>query len=174
VVVPTILVTGPVGVGKTTLVDEMSSLLRRAEVPHASVDFDQLTACYPRSPADDVWGTQLGLANLAALWRNYEALGADRLLIARVVEGRDELDGFRRAVPGAEIVVVRLRASVATLLDRIRHRGTSLGTDWHLARAPVLAASLDAHPVEDIVVETDGVQPTDLARDVLDRVGWPR
>jgi hypothetical protein len=171
---PTIVVTGPVGVGKTTLVDEMSSLLRQAEVPHAAVDFDQLTASYPRSPDDDVWGTELGLANLAALWRNYSALGADRLLIARVIEDRDELDGFRRAVPGAEIVVVRLRASVATLLDRIRHRGTSLGTDWHLARAPVLAASLDAHPVEDIVVETDGVQPTDLARDVLDRVGWPR
>ena len=41
---PTILVTGPVGVGKTTLIDEMSGLLRGAGVLHATVDFDQLTA----------------------------------------------------------------------------------------------------------------------------------
>jgi len=172
--VPTILATGPVGVGKTTLIDEMSGLLRRADIPHATVDFDQLTACYPRSPDDDIWGTQLGLSNLAALWQSYSALGADRLLIAAVIEDRDALDGYRTAIPGAEIVVVRLRASVATLRDRIRHRGTGLGMQWHLDRAPVLAAFLDDHPVEDIVVETDGFHPTDLARDVLARVGWLR
>ena len=50
--VPTIIVTGPVGVGKTTVANEMGMLLLGAKVPHATVDFDQLTACYPR-PADD-------------------------------------------------------------------------------------------------------------------------
>lgn len=172
VTVPTILVTGPVGVGKTTLIDEMSGLLRAAGVPHATVDFDQLTACYPRSPEDDVWGTQLGLANLAALWRNYSALGATRLLVARVIEDRMELDGFRAAVPGAEIVVVRLRAPVATLRERLRQRGTGLGMQWHLDRAGELAASMDRSSVEDLLVETEGRHQTDLARDVLARVGW--
>jgi adenylylsulfate kinase len=170
--VPTILVTGPVGVGKTTLIEEMSGLLRAAEIPHATVDFDQLTACYPRSAQDDIWGTQLGLANLAALWRNYSAVGASRLLIARVLEHRKELDGYRVSVPGAEIVVVRLRASVATLRERVRQRGTGLGMQWHLDRTGELAASMDRSSVEDLLVETEGRHQTDLAREVLARVGW--
>lgn len=108
--VPTIIVTGPVGVGKTTVAGEMGLHLLDAKVPHATVDFDQLTACYPRPTDDDRWGTKLGLMNLAALWKNYERSGARRLLIARVLESRSELDGFRGAVPGADILVVRLRA----------------------------------------------------------------
>jgi adenylylsulfate kinase len=161
-----------VGVGKTTLVEEMSGLLRQAEIAHAAVDFDQLTASYPRSPDDDAWGTELGLANLAALWRNFSELGADRLLIARVIEHRRELDGFQRAVPGAEIVVVRLRASLETMRARVRRRGTGLSMEWHLNRAGELAASMDAAPFEDLLVETEGRHQTDLARDVLDRLGW--
>src|SRR5437899_10227382 len=77
--VPTIIVTGPVGVGKTTVAQEMGLLLLDAKVPHATVDFDQLTACYPRPADDDRWGTKLGLLNLAALWKNYERSGARRL-----------------------------------------------------------------------------------------------
>lgn len=170
--VPTILVTGPVGVGKTTLIDAMSGLLRDARVRHATVDFDQMTACYPRSPHDDVWGTNLGLANLAALWRNYSALGADRLLLARVIENRRQLDGFRHAVPGAEIVVVRLRASPRTLQERVRHRGEARGIEWHLDRAVELAPLMDEQRVEDFVVETEGRQPVELARETLRRVDW--
>jgi broad-specificity NMP kinase len=170
--VPTILVTGPVGVGKSTLIEEMGRLLRDADVPHATVDFDQLTACYPRLPDDDGWGTNLGLINLASLWRNYAARGADRLLLARVIEDRKELDGYRAAVPGAEITVVRLRASLATLEERIRRRGEGRGMEWHLKRAVELAPLMDAQYVEDFVVETEGRAPRELALEVLRRVGW--
>lgn len=170
--VPTILVTGPVGVGKTTLAETMGRLLRDAEVPHATVDFDQLTACYPRLPDDDGWGTNLGLTNLAVLWRNYAARGADRLLLARVIEDRKELDGYRAAVPGAEITVVRLRAPVATLHERIRRRGEGRGMDWHLNRAVELAPLMDSQHVEDFVIETEERTPGELALEVLRRVGW--
>jgi adenylylsulfate kinase len=170
--VPTILVTGPVGVGKTTLIDAMGRVLRDAEVPHATVDFDQLTAAYPRSPDDDVWGTDLGLANLAAIWQNYRAIGASRLLLAQVIENRKELDGFRNAVPGAEIVVVRLRASPSTLQQRVRARGESRGMEWHLKRAVELATLMDEQSVEDFVVETEDRSPLELARQTLQLVGW--
>lgn len=169
---PTILVTGPVGVGKSTLIEAMGRLLRDADVPHATVDFDQLTACYPRLPDDDGWGTDLGLTNLASLWRNYAARGADRLLLARVIEDRTELDGYRAAVPGSEITVVRLRASPATLQERIRRRGEGRGMEWHLNRAVELAPLMDAQHVEDFVIETEGRHPGELARETLRRVGW--
>jgi len=170
--VPTILVTGPVGVGKTTLIDEMSGLLRAAKVPHATVDFDRLTASYPRSPDDDVWGTTLGLANLAAMWRNYSALGADRLLIARVIEDRKQLEGYRAAVPGADIVVVRLRASPRTLQQRVRQRGEGRGMQWHLDRAVELAPLMDVQRVEDLLVETEDRTAGELARETLHLLGW--
>jgi ribose 1,5-bisphosphokinase PhnN len=172
VIVPTIVVTGPVGVGKTTVVGEMGLLLRDATVAHAMVDFDHLTACYPRPADDDRWGTKLGLMNLAALWKNYEQSGARRLLIARVIESRSELDGFRGAVPGADIVVARLRAAPETLQARVRQRGPGRAMEWHLNRALALAPLMDAQRVEDLLIETDGRDATSIARDILLRVGW--
>ena len=170
--VPTIIVTGPVGVGKTTVAEEMGLVLVEAKVPIATVDFDQLTTCYPRSADDDQWGTRLGLTNLAALWKNYEQAGARRLIIARVLESRSELDGFREAVPGADVLVVRLRAAPETLQARVRQRGPGRGMEWHLHRAIELAPLMDAQRVEDVLIETDGRDAVSIARDILGRVGW--
>ena len=169
--VPTILLTGPVGVGKSTVAEAMGYLLLARDIPHANVDFDQLTAG-PRPADDDVWGTKLGLSNLAAIWRNYQQAGARRLIIARVIESRSELDGFRRAVPGADIVVVRLRAAPGTLQARVRLRGPWRDLEWHLARSVELGAQMDAQPFEDVLVETDDRDVTTVARDVLERTGW--
>lgn len=169
--VPILIVTGPVGVGKTTVAEEMGYQLAAAEVPHATVDFDTLTACYPRPADDDAWGTKLGLRNLAALWKNYQHAGARRLLIARVIESRSELDGFRNAVPGAHIVVVRLRARPETLQARVRQRSQG-DMKWHLDRAVELAVQMDARPVEDFLVETEDREPSTIAREILERAGW--
>lgn len=170
--VPTILVTGPVGVGKSTVAEQMGYLLLAGKVAHGNVDFDELTACYPRPADDDVWGTNLGLANLAAIWTNYARAGARRLIINRVIESRSELDGVRHAVPGADIVVVRLRARPETLQARVRRRGRGISTDWQLDRAVELAAQMDKDPFEDLLVETDDRDATTVSREVLQRAGW--
>jgi adenylylsulfate kinase len=170
--VPTIIVTGPVGVGKSTVAEAMGYQLLAAKVPHANVDFDQLTAGYPRPADDDQWGTKLGLSNLAAMWRNYQLAGARRLIIARVVESRSELDGYRQAVPGADIQLVRLRAAPETLQARVRRRGPWRDMEWHLARAVELAAQMDAQHLEDVLIETDDRDAVTVARDVLHRAGW--
>ncbi|MDE3111720.1 MAG: hypothetical protein KGK34_02135 [Chloroflexota bacterium] len=170
-IVPTIIVTGPVGVGKTTVAEQMGYLLLDAKIPHANIDFDRLTACYPRPADDDRWGTKLGLRNLAALWTNFHAAGARRLLIASVIEARSELEGIRDAVPGADILVVRLRAAPGTLHARIRHDRHG-DIEWDLHRAVELAEQMDARPVEDMLVETQDRDPTDIAREILRRAGW--
>lgn len=170
--VPTIIVTGPVGVGKTTVADEMGYALRNAKVPHATIDFDRLRACYPRPADDDRWGNKMGLTNLAAVWKNYRTAGALRLLIACVVERRSELDGFREAVTGADILVVRLRATPETLQTRVRKRSHGTGIEWDLNRAIELAALMDARPVEDMLVETEDADPPTIAHDILRGAGW--
>jgi hypothetical protein len=89
-----------------------------------------------------------------------------------VIQSRQELAGFRDAVPGAEIVVVRLRAKPETLLARVRARGIGSGTQWHLNRAPELAKLMDEERVEDFLIETDDLGLTDVASGVLSSVGW--
>ncbi len=162
--VPTLLITGPVGVGKTAVAGEVSRLLERSGVPHAMVDVDALSQCFPR----------LALRNLAAVWSNCRAAGARRLILARVIESRADLGGYRSAVPGARIVVCRLRAPARTLASRIRRREPGAGRAWHLARARELAPLMERAAVEDFVVETAGRSLTVVARDVLGRAGWPR
>jgi adenylylsulfate kinase-like enzyme len=48
---PTILITGPVGSGKTTVAIEASALLEAARIVHALVDTDELDASsqHPRT-----------------------------------------------------------------------------------------------------------------------------
>src|SRR5688500_7617641 len=91
--IPFLIVTGPMGAGKSTAADAVSDALRAAGVPHGFVDLDAFT-CYPAAP-DDPFRQRLALANLAAVWPNFAASGARYLVLARVVESRAELDGYR-------------------------------------------------------------------------------
>jgi adenylylsulfate kinase-like enzyme len=114
--VPVLLITGPVGVGKSTIALEVSNLLERVGTSHAVVDLDALGWAYS-SPPDDPYNTRLALRNLAAVWANYAAIGVERLVIAYVVETHAELDAYREAIPGAELTIVRLRAASETLRE---------------------------------------------------------
>ena len=169
--IPVMVVTGPVGVGKTTIATEISALLAEAGIPHACVDMDGLRDAWP-APPDDRFNSALGLRNLAAIWRNFQAAGTQRLILADVVEQRSDLDGYRAAVPGAEVTLVRLRASVATLEERVERREAGVGRDWHLHRAAELAAQMDHDALEDLLIETDGRSPDDIAREILTRSAW--
>jgi GrpB-like predicted nucleotidyltransferase (UPF0157 family) len=167
--VPVIVLSGPVGVGKSAVASELSGTLSSAGVPHALVDFDVLTACYPYSPGDR-FGHGLGCANLAHVWRNARSCGARCLVMARVVETREELEGFRDAVPGADIVVVRLAASLPVLEERVRARERGHSLEWHLQRAAELADGLRQAAIEDYLVQTDGRTVADVAAEIVARV----
>ncbi|GAC1650550.1 MAG: hypothetical protein NVS9B11_23620 [Candidatus Dormibacteraceae bacterium] len=110
--------------------------------------------------------------NLAAMWSNYRALGLERLLLARVLEARAELESYREAIPGAEIVVVRLRASEPTLHDRLRGREIGLNQEFALRRASELLALMDHSMVEDYIVDTEGSSIVGISLDVLAKLVW--
>ncbi|MDO8751170.1 MAG: hypothetical protein Q7K03_08510 [Dehalococcoidia bacterium] len=168
--VPVLVISGSMGSGKTTVLSEASDLLAEASVPHAAIDLDWLSVMYPRQGP---FGQQLVFANLAAVWPVYAAAGAQRLLVARVVEDRSELAQYRRAVPGAEIVICRLTAPVATMQGRVRSRDPGMFQAQGVARSAELAGILERALVEDFTVENgDGRQVTAVAREVLSRAGW--
>jgi chloramphenicol 3-O-phosphotransferase len=145
-------------------------LLAAANRSYAVVDLDTLTWCYP-PPADDPFNGRLAFRNLTMVWENYAATGAGRLIIARVVESRDELERYRDAVPGADITVIRLRASDETLQGRVLGRPVTTGPRY-VRRSLELARLMDDRQIEDHLVETSGRTVTDVAREVLHRAQW--
>jgi adenylylsulfate kinase len=168
---PVLVITGPVGVGKTTVAVAISDLLIAANIAHAVVDLDWLRYCHP-PPADDRFHTALGLQNLGAIWANYRAAGAGRLILTDVVETRALLAQYQAVIPNAAITVVRLHAALATLHSRLAGREAGASLAWHQRRAAELLGLMEAHPVEDFRVETDAKTAFEIAQEIMTIVQW--
>lgn len=170
-IVPVLLVTGPVGVGKTAVTAEASGLLRQAGIPHAVVDLAVIGGCWP-TPPDDPWNEELIHRNLACMWANFQQAGAGRLLLCRVLEARSLLTRITEAVPGAEITVVRLRAPLEVVKARIRAREAGRDPQWYLDVAEYLAGRLEDAHVEDHVVDNLDRPVEEPAAEVLRVARW--
>ena len=174
VFVATILITGPVASGKTTVAIEASAQLEAAGIAHALVDTDELDRIFP-APPDDPHKTALTQRNLASVWENLRDAGAPRLILTMVATSLGhELPWIRTAVPSAQITVVRLRASESTLLERVSRREVGSGEAYHARRSVEQARAMacKAEGEGTIVVETTGRQVADIAGEVLARSGW--
>jgi predicted kinase len=171
--IPVLVVTGPVGVGKSAVAVELSNRLRDLQVPHAVVDMDWLRACYP-SPPHDRFHMALGLRNLAAIWANYRAARPGRLIIVDIVETRSALNDYHAAIPNAEIVIIRLDATISTIHRRLEGRESGASLAWHKHRAAELSKQWAAQPVEDLIIETEGKTVAEVTEEVLALAGWLR
>ncbi len=85
---PVLFITGPVGVGKTAVLGEVTDILKERGERFASIDLDALSYAYPPAPGDDRFRSGLTLRNLAAVWRNDRDAGAERNDAALVADGR--------------------------------------------------------------------------------------
>jgi hypothetical protein len=113
--VPVLVITGAVGVGKTTVSYEVRLQLRDAGVSCVLID-DEFALFHPR-PTEDPTGRQTSTRVLASLWNVYRQVGLGRLVLASVLESSADLDRIREAVPGADIqVFLRPIARAAPLL----------------------------------------------------------
>lgn len=171
--IPVLVLTGPVGVGKTAVAGEISNLLAEMGTAHAVIDMDWLRWCHP-SPKHDPFHTALGLRNLAAIWANYRPAGAGCLVLVDIVETRDMLAAYRAAIPSANIEVVRLNATLPAILRRLAGRESGVSLAWHQARAGELLGLMAEQAVEDLLVDTEGKTVAEVAREVLSAVGWGR
>lgn len=168
--VQVLLLMGTVGAGKTAIALAMHEQLTKAGIPNAAVDLDALIWQWP---GDSDWNNDLMYRNLAAIWPNYEVLGVRHLVLARVLESRDELVRYRDAVPGADIQVARVVAARDLREQRLINRmppGQSL--EWHLHRTVELDAILDTAEVEDFVIDNDASEPRIGAEAGLRAAGW--
>ncbi|MEL6416524.1 MAG: AAA family ATPase [Pseudomonadota bacterium] len=161
-----ILISGPVGVGKTTVAQEMSALLALNSIAHTFVDLDALTHTYPR-PEHDPFGQDLALKNLRALWENAQEHSPRLLLIARVIETAASAKKVADAVAAGRCTIIQLTAREETLIERVRKREKGSGRDWHEARAVELSRKLSETDFADHVCDTDNLSPTEVAAELF-------
>lgn len=162
---------GTVGAGKTTTADAISSLLRESATPHAIIDLDWLRNAWP-SPPGDPFHTGLELANLAAVTHNFVRAGAERLVLAGVMESASDRRRYEEAV-SLPLTVCRLVVPLPELRERLTARHPpGAERDWHLTRAGQLHAILEASMVDDVTVEVQDQPTASVAAEVLRAVGW--
>jgi hypothetical protein len=174
-----LLITGPAGVGKSTLSWEVSAQLTAVNVRHAAIETDELDRIFPLPSASELEGLRAGMTdiseiNLASIWRNYRALGCDRLILSGVMVFLDEARKWiSRAIPSAEFTIVRLLGSNETLLSRLEKReiGPGMEDQVHrtLRQAKQIATIGSTGAME---LKTDGKSPQELASELLNQIGW--
>jgi hypothetical protein len=167
-----LLLTGTVGVGKTTTAAAVGQVLAARGVPHAVIDLDELRRAWP-APTGDPFQQKLELENLRAVAATYRRRGARRLVLAGVLERAADRARYQDAV-GAALTVCRLRVALPTVRARLerRHGDDDEARRWHLHRSGELEAVLAEAGVEDHLVDVDGMDAPAVARAVLRATGW--
>jgi hypothetical protein len=168
-----LLVTGAMGVGKTSLIEELAELLEDRGLSYAAIDLDWIGWFAAPSRTDDEGPghlvTAVLLRNLDAVVKNYLEAGVESFLLARSIRERDEVDQVR-AVMGMPVTVARLTLPFPEIERRLGAAVTSGRAD-DLAQAARWLAGSHGEGFEDFVMAND--RPIrDVAMDVLGRLAW--
>lgn len=161
-----LIVTGPVGAGKTSAAEAVFDLLSANKTPCAVIDFDWLTAAYP-APAGDRFNFRLGIKNLSSIIPHYLALGIKIFIIPTVVESKDEIETFKKLIKGTDIFVIRLTAEPATLHKRLDKREIGNLLEWHKKRAIELIDIFETNKLENIIIDTEDKSIESIAKEIL-------
>jgi adenylylsulfate kinase-like enzyme len=163
-----LIITGSMGSGKTSVLGEASDLLAKHHIIHAAIDSDALGLAHIESGETRT----VMHRNLQCVCENYAALGVTRLLMARAIEDRAELELCRTVVSATSTVVCRLTASIETMERRIRMRESGVAQQAYITRVAELNAILDHARLEDFVVSSENRSVTEVAEEVLIKARW--
>ncbi len=111
-----VLVTGPPGVGKTSVLPALVDALSDDDVAHAAVEVEMLGWTHPSLSAEQ------RLQHVATLCALYRDAGHRLVLVAETIETDKELARLFDAAGADEYFVVRLEAEPATLIERLIER----------------------------------------------------
>jgi len=164
-----LIITGSMGSGKTSVLAEASDILTLRHIVHAAVDLNALGLAHLPSAAGN---DGVMYRNLESVCRNYAELGVTRLLLARAMEDRAELELCRTVVLAANTTVCRLTAGMSTMRQRIKMRESGLLQQQFVDRVAILDAILDRAALEDFAVVNEDRFLGDVAQEMLIKAGW--
>jgi hypothetical protein len=164
-----VVITGPVGAGKSTSMQALAELLAQRGESVAAIDLDSLRALWPENP-DDPFHARLGLTNLGLIWPHFAERGARWLLLTDIVEHPDQRSVYEDAIPGALLVILRLNVPLDRVHERLRRRESGESLAWHLHRSGELHRMLTERGVGDIIVAVDDQDPPQVATLMLEEI----
>jgi len=154
-----VVLTGPPGAGKTSVLTALVDALSDDEIAHAAVEVEMLVWTHPAMTGEQ-WARHVRTA--CDLHRE---AGHRLLLVAETLETDDEVAALVDVVGADEVFVVRLEAQPATLAERIveREPPSWSGVDQLVLHAQELAASMPGLTGVDLFLSTEGEQAEDVA-----------
>jgi len=157
------------GAGKSTVLAEASDILGLRHIAHAAIDLDALGLAHLPSAARN---DGVMYRNLQSVCKNYASLGVRRILLARAMEDRAELELCRGIVSATNTVVCRLTASIEAMQQRVKMRESGVSQGEYVARVEKLNAILDRARLEDFTVSSESRPLTEIAHEMLVKAGW--
>jgi hypothetical protein len=179
---PGLWLCGPTGVGKSTVGYEVFVAIHRTGRKAAYVDADQVGMCYP-APDDDPHNHTLKALNVGAVWRNFRTADAPCLIVSGAMRSDEESRLYREQLSDLSLLVCRLRVGEEELRARLEMRSAGYGppvpgrTKWRTVQPETVRAAigelalLEKTNFADLVVETNGLSPTDVALRVREQSG---
>src|ERR1051326_3600592 len=157
------------GAGKTSVLGEASDILALRHIVHAAIDLDALGLAHlPCAAGND--GAMY--RNLKSVCENYASLGVTRLLLARAMEDRAELDLCRTVVSAAKTTICRLTATIPTMWQRVKMRESGTLQLQYVNRVVTLETILDRARLEDFVVVNESRSVSEVAQEMLSKASW--
>lgn len=151
-VVLAVLITGPPGAGKTSVLTALVDVLSDDDVQHAAIEVEMLEWAHP------ALSDEQSMRHVKTMCTLYREAGHSLLLVAQTVETDRDLARLLDALGVDEYFLVRLEAQPATLVERIIERepeGWS-GLSELVEHSQELAASMPALQGVHLVLSTEG------------------
>jgi len=166
----TIFITGTVGVGKTTVTGTLSVI---EPATHAVIDLDEIRRLSP-APESDRFSHELELQNLRSMVVNFRRSGAERFILAGVIENRSEIARYTDALESSGMFVCRLVAREEVVVEKLerRHTHDPAGLAWHHKRAAELQRILEDAAVDNLVLDASEATAGELAVTIRRAAGW--
>lgn len=170
--VPVLWITGPAGVGKSTVAWRIFTDLAQAGTRVAFADADQLCMCFP-APLGDPARERLKAQNFGVLVPRYRAAGAQCVIASGCLDPGRGL--YPELMPQAGVTICRLRAEPEVVARRLAGRnGPGQDLDALLGETRTETEAFDASNLASVCVDTTGVAAAGVAGLVRDSCrDWP-
>jgi hypothetical protein len=159
-----LLLIGAPGSGKSSTLQALSSELERAQVPHSTLESEQLSMGWPLLPAT-TW-----IPSLASVLQAQLAAGRDLFLIAATPESPSDLAQIQTAIPTERLATICLSAPPTLVASRIttREPDTWPGKPHLILHARHLATEIPTFPGITTTISTSDTAPTAIATSLID------